>query len=170
MDFPAFAYGAIEMVMDAAQGPEAAAWATAWLTSGALPADRMRTITAGELVVTGMTLDPFTPHWCLEAIQPLAITAMAQLGTDAPAFEAAIRSTPWGALSACLRNRDPQLLEAALAHRDLLSTLRYTGKPKPLTGIVQFPSTGPTLTFDELVAELRDRPARADIPRRYRDN
>lgn len=160
MQFPRFLFGSEETVIGLAES-EGAAWLKSWHETGALPTHSLREIEDGDVVLVHHgSLDPFTPRWRLCGVQ-FAVSPTAD-----EEFLAAIRATPWGALSECATMRAPTTVEmvtrrghALLAQWEALSTLRYIGRPKAMPKIVTFPGLNQDdISFDELVKELFDGP------------
>lgn len=161
MKFPAFIFGGEELVVNRADSV-GAAWAESWRNTHALTTDGCKEIAADELVVVHHnSLDPFAPCWRLFGAS-FAISEALRLLDDAerPAFRAAVRATPWGALAMCLD--DETSVDAITAHVrgllpvwDALSTLRYIGRPHALPEIIRFPGFNQqSISIDVLVGEL----------------
>jgi hypothetical protein len=140
---------------------EGAAWLKSWHETGALPTHSLREIEDRDVVLVHHgSLDPFTPRWRLCGIQ-FAVSPKSDED-----FRAAIRATPWGALSECATMRSPNTAEmvtrrgrALLAQWESLAKLRYIGRPKAMPTIVTFPGLNQDdISFDELVKELFDGP------------
>jgi hypothetical protein len=160
IQFPRFLFGSEETVIGLAES-EGAAWLKSWRETGALPSHSLREIEEGDVVLVHHgSLDPFTPRWRLCGVE-FALTR----DTD-EALLAAIRATPWGALSACARMQPPTTVEmvtrrgrALLDQWESLSKLRYIGRPKAMPKIVTFPGLNQDdISFDDLVKELFDGP------------
>jgi hypothetical protein len=160
IQFPRFLFGSEETVIGLAES-EGAALLKSWRETGALPSHSLREIEEGDVVLVHHgSLDPFTPRWRLCGVQ----FAVSPKSDDD--FLAAIRATPWGALSECATMRSPNNVEmvtrrgrALLEQWEPLSTLRYIGRPKANPTIVTFPGLNQDdISFDELVKELFDGP------------
>jgi hypothetical protein len=160
MQFPRFLFGSEETVIGLAES-EGAAWLKSWRETGELPTHSLREIEEGDVVLVHHgSLDPFTPRWRLCGVQ----FAVSPKSDDD--FRAAIRATPWGALSECATMRSPTTVDmvtkrgrALLAQWESLAKLRYIGRPKAMPTIVTFPGLNQDdIGFDELVKELFDGP------------
>lgn len=160
IQFPRFLFGSEETVIGLAES-EGAALLKSWHDTGALPTHSLREIEVGDVVLVHHgSLDPFTPRWRLCGVQ------FAVSPTSEDDFLAAIRATPWGALSECATMRSPTTVDmvtrrgrALLAQWEPLSTLRYIGRPKAMPTIVTFPGLNQDdISFDALVKELFDGP------------
>lgn len=160
IQFPRFLFGSEETVIGLAES-EGAAWLKSWRETGALPTHSLREIEEGDVVLVHHgSLDPFTPRWRLCGVQ-FAVSPKSDEN-----FRAAVRATPWGALSECATMRSPNTLEmvtqrgrALLDQWDSLAKLRYIGRPKALPKIVTFPGLNQDdISFDELVKEMFDGP------------
>jgi hypothetical protein len=160
IQFPRFLFGSEETVIGLAES-EGAAWLKSWHETGALPTHSLREIEEGDVVLVHHgSLDPFTPRWRLCGVQ----FAVSPRSDDD--FLAAIRATPWGALSESASMRAPITVDtvtkrgrALLDQWEPLSKLRYIGRPKAMPNIVTFPGLNQDdISFDELVKELFDGP------------
>jgi hypothetical protein len=160
IQFPRFLFGSEETVIGLAES-EGAAWLKSWRETAALPSHSLREIEQGDVVLVHHgSLDPFTPRWRLCGVQ-FAVSPKSDED-----FLAAIRATPWGALSECATMRSPNTVEmvtrrgrALLDQWEPLSTLRYIGRPKAMPKIVTFPGLNQDdISFDELVKELFEGP------------
>lgn len=138
MEFPNFLFGTFSEVQGRATRL-GKAWAKAYEGTGRFPEAKAGPIAPGDLVVTLHVndLDRGTPRWRLYGVGLLRSAiyeAMQWRDSErvAHAFEQQTRSTPWGALSACLGHVAPNSIEvetarvrALLAVWEPLSELRY---------------------------------------------
>lgn len=163
VQFPAFLFGDEQSVVDAAEAA-GLAWADTYRRTRAFAPEALRTVSPNELIIIhDGTLDPFTPRWRLFGAAFAIYAGEAALeSADREGFSAAARTTPWGALAMCIRQRPPntvaamtQRVRALMTVWSELATLRYVGASKRMPSVIQFPEPEqPSISLDALVNQL----------------
>lgn len=161
MKFPAFIFAGEELVVNRAESI-GSGWAACWRATQALPTDGYKDMAPDEVIVVHHgSLDPFAPAWRLFGASFAIDEALRLLDHDQrPAFRAAVRATPWGALAMCLSGEPTvdavsEQARGLLPLWDELVTLRYIGRPHALPEVIRFPGFNQqSISFDALVGEL----------------